>query len=412
MWDAKTGVELKQFTLHRSDCENFDDDERPLCWVWGADFSPDASRVVTASRDRTAIVWQVWSETPLFKLEGHRASIYDVAWHPGGDVVATAGGDNNIIIWDPKTGEAIRTLSGHNDDVTSVDFHPNGSLLASSSHDGMVRLWEWETGRRVSAQSIGGAGNDVKYSNSGEFFAAAADNGRIRIWRAEPLQRIATFDHGAERAFAIAFADNDSVIATSGIDPIIRLWRVADQELLREIEAHSDGVRGLDSSSDSALVISGSRDNTARVWDAQTDSELATMGHIKSAIDLPIAIDTPPVFVTSQAPSPKDFRSDPGSAAYLLGKGLVIAFGFLIASLLIKGIFWMTKSYGITSNVVVLSLTLVTAYVGLLMASALPVEALSLWAVLAFVPATILAFVRWIWRVTVLKNFTQKLRRA
>ncbi|NNE41330.1 MAG: TIR domain-containing protein [Marinicaulis sp.] len=412
MWDTRTGVELNQFTLHRKECENFDDEERPLCWVWGADFSPDASRVVTASRDRTAIVWQVWSETPLFKLTGHRASIYDVAWHPGGDVIATAGGDNDIIIWDPESGEAIRTLSGHNDDVTSVDFHPDGSLLVSSSRDGMVRLWDWETGRRVSAQSIGGAGNDVKYSNSGDFFAAAADNGRIRVWRSEPLQRIATFDHGAERAFAVAFADNDAVIATSGIDPIVRLWRVNDQELLREIEAHTDGVRGLDSSSDGVLLISGSRDNTARVWDAQTGAEIATMGHIKSAIDLPVAIDTPPVFVTSQAPSPKDFRNDPGAAAFLMTKGLVIAFGLLIIALLIKGVFWFSKNHKIAGSIVVLSLLLVTTYIGVLMASALPVEALSLWAVLAFVPATVLAFLRWIWRVTVLRNFTQKLRRA
>ena len=410
LWDAATGVELGEYKAHLNDCDSFDDNGRPLCWVWGADFSPDGKKFVTASRDMRALVWKTGSQKPVMTLSGHRSSVYDAAWHPSEDVIATASSDNTIIIWDANTGEALRTLTGHNDNVNAVHFSPDGELLASASSDGNARLWNWRTGGRLAAVSIGGPGNDVKFSNDGSMFAAAADNGRIRIWNTGSRQRRVTFDHGADKAFGVAFANNDETIATSGIDPVIRLWNIADQELIAELEGHRDGSRGLDSSSDGKVVVSGSRDNTARVWNAMTGEEIATMGHIKSAIDLPFAIDTPPVFVSSQAPVPVDFRNNPNSAASLLGKGIGIAFTILFASLLVKGVFWFSNARGIAQPIVTTVLFAVAAYVGLLIASTLPAEALALWATLAFVPATIFAMLRWAWRSAILKNLSSRTR--
>ncbi len=399
LWDAHTGVELGEFTQHEN-------------WVWGADFSPDGKYAVSASRDLTADIWETPNAKLVRQLTGHRSSVYDVAWAPDGTAIATASSDNTIIIWDPETGDAVRTLSGHSDDVTAVDFSPDGDLLASSSRDGNVSLWNWRSGGRISTLSIGGPGNDVKFSNDGAMFAAAADNGVIRIWRTASRARIASFNHGADKAFAVAFADNDSMLATSGIDPVIRLWNVADQSLVGELEGHKDGVRGLDSSSDGAIIVSGSRDNTARIWNIKSRKEIVTVGHINSAIDLPMAIDTPPLFVSSQAPVPVNFAKDPKAAGYLLGKGIAIAFAILFAALIVKGFFWVIRAHAIARPIVVTALLVVAAYVGLLIASALPAEALSLWLTLAFVPATVFALLRWMWRSMILRNLSARTRKA
>ena len=412
IWDAHTGVELGEFNQHRSECAETDEDSKPLCWVWGADFSPDGKRAVSASRDLTARIWESPSGKLVTKLEGHRSSVYDTAWHPDGDVIATSSSDDTIIIWDAETGEAIRTLTGHTGNVNAIDFSPNGELLASASDDGNARLWNWRSGARIAALSIGGSGNDINFSNDGSMFAAAADNGRIRIWNTGSRQRVASFDHGAEKAFAVAFANNDKTLATSGIDPVIRLWNIEDQTVITELEGHKDGVRGLDSSADGAVIVSGSRDNTARVWDAKTGEELATMGHIKSALDLPLAIDTPPVFVSSQAPVPFDFKRHPKKGAMMLAKGIAAAFALLIGALIVKGVFWFTGARSIARPIVVTVLFAVASYLGLLIAATLPAEALALWLTIAFVPATIFAMLRWIWRVTILKNVSRRTRKT
>lgn len=411
LWDAKTGVELGEFKDHRAGCAENDDNGKPLCWVWSADFSPDGTRAVSASRDLTARIWSVPGGNLVATLEGHRSSVYDAAWHPDGDIIATSSSDDTIIIWDAETAEQIRTLTGHIGNVNAIDFSPDGDLLASASDDGNVRLWNWRNGARVSALTIGGSGNDVKFSNDGSMFAAAADNGRIRIWNTGSRQRLATFEHGAERAFGVAFANNDETLATSGIDPIIRLWNIVDSSLVMELEGHKDGSRGLDSSSDGMVIVSGSRDNTARVWDAATGEELVTVGHIKSALDLPIAIDTPPVFVSSQAPVPFDFEGKPKKGAMMLGKGIAAALVLLLGALIVKGVFWFTGARSIARPIVVSVLFAAAAYLGLLIAATLPAEALALWLTIAFVPATIFALMRWLWRVTILRNFSKRSRK-
>ncbi|MEM8772843.1 MAG: TIR domain-containing protein [Pseudomonadota bacterium] len=408
LWDATTGVERGEFTVHDDACT----EEEGRCWIWGADFSPDSTRAISASRDRTAIIWNTANAEPLITLAGHQASIYDAAWHPKGAFVATASSDNTIILWNPESGDAVRTLNGHTDNVNAVDFHPDGELLAAASDDGMVSLWNWREGRRIMLLTAGGAANDVKFSNDGSMFASAAAGGTVRIWRTSDRNLIATLDHGAEVAFAVAFANGDKTLATSGVDPVIRLWNVSTQNLLRELTGHKDGIRGLDSTSDGKFLVSGSRDNTARIWNAVTGKNRVTVGHIDSAIDLPMAIDTPPAFVSSQAPVPVNFSNDPATGAMLLGKGFAIAFILLIALLALKGLFWVVRLRPVARLTAVTGLFVVSAYAGLLIASALPAEALALWLTIAFIPATVFALLRWMWRSLVLRNLNRRTRKT
>lgn len=407
LWDATTGVERAEFTGHDDACA--DDNNR--CWVWDAAFSPDSARAVSASRDRTAIVWDTSNAAAITTLTGHAATIYDVAWSPDGAAIATGSGDNTIKLWNPETGDEIRTLSIHIDNINSVDFHPGGDMLAAASTDGTVSLWNWRSGARLISLSIGGPGNDVKFSNDGSMYAAAANNGAIRVWRTNDNNLIASLNHGAERAFAVAFVEDDAMLVTSGIDPVIRKWDIATQTLIHEFEGHKDGVRGLDSTADGEWIVSGSRDNTARIWRAADGENRITMGHIKSAIDLPMAIDTPPAFVSSQAPVPVNFNADPKAGLMLLAKGLAMAFALLIVALLVKGFFWIVGLRPVSRITVVASLFAVAAYAGLLMASALPAEALALWLTIAFVPATVFALLRWAWRALILRNFNRRTRK-
>ena len=136
------------------------------------------------------------------------------------------------------------------------------------------------------------------------------------------------------------------------------------------------------------------------------------MGHIDSAIDLPMAIDTPPVFISSQAPAPVDFKNNPDIAMNLATKGFAAAFALLLGALILKGFFWLIRLRSLSRVMVVGSLFVVATYIGVLIASALPAEALSLWAVLAFIPATMFALLRWIWRATILANINRRTRKG
>jgi len=104
-------------------------------------FSPDGTRVVTASVDATARLWDAKDGTPLATLQGHTGYARAVAFSPDGTRVATASGDKTARLWDTNDGQPLATLPGHLDDVTSVAFSPNGRHLLTGSRDGTARLW-------------------------------------------------------------------------------------------------------------------------------------------------------------------------------------------------------------------------------------------------------------------------------
>ncbi|TNE57097.1 MAG: TIR domain-containing protein [Alphaproteobacteria bacterium] len=383
LWDSKTGVELGIYGGHEH-------------WVWGAGFSPDGSEVVTASRDMTAQVWSTKNRKPIETLKGHTASVYDAAFSPDGKTIATASADKTVRLWNVESGESIALMSGHTDKVTGLDFSPSGNTLGTVSEDGTLRLWRVPSGSALGRMTAGSNLLSVDFNNDGTQIAASDENGQIYVWDVGSRSLVRKIT-APTKQYGVAFAGNKSqFIAGGGLDDTLRIWKISDGEILHELTGHESDIRAVSAAPDGAYVATASRDNTARIWDVETGKQVQIMGHIKPALRLPMALDLPPYITASRAPVPLDVTKDRDELVYLLGKGFVLASILLLAGLFFKGFFKLIRLQRLSNISVVLMLGLPTLYIAALMVSALPIQAMGLWATIAFLPAAVYALLRWI----------------
>jgi WD40 repeat protein len=105
--------------------------------VTSVDFSPDGRRLVSASRDRDAILWDVASGKTLRVLRGHFGPVSDARFSTDGRWIVTAG-PRSVGLWRAQTGELVRLLDGPLGPYTAVSFSPDSRTILAASGDGVV----------------------------------------------------------------------------------------------------------------------------------------------------------------------------------------------------------------------------------------------------------------------------------
>ena len=159
--------------------------------VYSASFSPDGSRVVSASWDNTIRIWDVSTGSVLTTLEGHTNWVISASFSPDGSRVVSASVDKTIRIWDVSTGSVLKTLGEHTASVNSAFFSPDGSRVVSVSDDGTIRIWDVSTGVSVLKTLAGHTNwvNSASFSPDGSRVVFAAEKA-IQIFDFPPLQEL------------------------------------------------------------------------------------------------------------------------------------------------------------------------------------------------------------------------------
>ncbi len=115
------------------------------CWV--AALSSDGGRIVTASTDQTARIWDAAHDQPIAVLSGH-----DRPRQVSRVLAGRAAHRHRLRRQDRADlgrshGQIDRHLSGHRDSVLSAAFSSDGRKIVTSSEDGTARIWDAETAK-------------------------------------------------------------------------------------------------------------------------------------------------------------------------------------------------------------------------------------------------------------------------
>jgi hypothetical protein len=110
--------------------------------VNSAQFSPDGQRVVTASADKTARLWDATSGKAIGEPMKHEDVVNSAQFSPDGQRVVTVLEDKTALLWDAASGKPIGEPMRHKDVINSAQFSPDGQCVVTASWDKTARLWD------------------------------------------------------------------------------------------------------------------------------------------------------------------------------------------------------------------------------------------------------------------------------
>jgi WD40 repeat protein len=232
-------------------------------------FSPDGGRVVSASNDNTARIWDLKTGASVGPVLRHAYRVASAAFSPDGGLIVTASGDSTAQIWNSRTGQPIGLALRHTGPVVRAFFSDDGSRVVTASSDSTARVWDATTGAQIRVFRERSEVNDVGFSPDGNFVVVAAD-GAAHIWSLASGDTVGRTlaPNGSNTA---AFSPDGREVLLS-VPSKVWFVNVETREIVRSIETQR--VYRATLSKDGRRLVTAAGDSTARVRDAKSGEEI------------------------------------------------------------------------------------------------------------------------------------------
>lgn len=236
-----------------------------------------------ATRARRIGLHSAWM---VQSLAGHSEVVNSVSFSPDGNQVVSASSDRTVRLWEPRRGACITQFAVHSWPVHLAIFSPQGDRLATaskssfmSSKEGKSYLSMW---RLPGAQLI----RDFHYEEHGVSAAAFSPDGNqlavaptekigdknpgaIQILDARSGSVLRTFSGHADIVTCLAFFGGGKYLLSGSRDQTVRIWQVGNGGCLKTLTGHQGNVQALAVLPGDRYALSGGVDNLLRLWDLQ-----------------------------------------------------------------------------------------------------------------------------------------------
>jgi WD40 repeat protein len=229
-------------------------------------------------------------------MSGQVNQVNSLAFSADGQILVSAGADSTIKIWHIGALDLIDILHKHNGMVRCVAFAPNGLMLVTAGDDRKVLFWDLIQRQAVIALSLDDtAAHSLVLSQDGQTLVTGSYR-KIKVWHTSqrpqakilkdspPLHTLTGHSHIVP---SLAITADAQLLVSGSWDQTIKIWHLGTGKLIRTLKGHSDKIYTIALSPDEKIIASGSADQSIKLWHLQTGELLATFtGHSHTITDL------------------------------------------------------------------------------------------------------------------------------
>lgn len=272
-----------------------------------AAFVPNEQRILTCDSHGRAILWDLTSSEPVWSERIHQSRITGIQFTPDGETVLLSSTDHSVSRVNVANGiEDTSAILKHDSSVTSFDLSADGkraltvSLLERKllNPGSRVTLWDMTTSQKLAEiETADYAINDVCFTPRGGSAVVVCTDNTVRALNLTETDSIGIlepprldFQKLGGLVWSVSFTeDGNSLLTVGGSEA--RIW---DSVTFREemsLSPHG-AVAAADFSSSGKLIVTGSWDNSAKIWDAETGQAIKKLvgghsGYVNSVLFSP-----------------------------------------------------------------------------------------------------------------------------
>lgn len=275
LWDLEQGKVIREFRPRgrSGKASNFDNTNQR--WIESIAFHPGGQKIAeaTVESDRSNVVrvWDTEATDKAITLDNEAAGVRSVAFSPDGKLLAynIRSGErsiHHIILRDVETGKVAVDLQDDRLAATVLAFSPDNKLLATA---GGTKLLVWDLTTKKVVYDIKGYSKAITalaFSPDGTILAATGLEDMVRLWRMDDGKRIREFATEQEGVNAVGFSTSGRTVATAGNDRSIKLWNVENGRRQKTLVSHAGKALALAFSPDGKTLATGGKEGVICLW--------------------------------------------------------------------------------------------------------------------------------------------------